>query len=52
MSTIIIITPPTKPQRATEGAREGYSMQTFGDPLTKKEQREILRALLKELREE
>lgn len=48
---IIILTPGKKPQRlAEEGS--GYTMHTIGGELTDKQKRQILRALLKELRED
>ena len=49
MSTIIIITVPTKPPtRLAEP--EAHTLHVVGGELTKKQQREILRAMLKELR--
>jgi hypothetical protein len=57
MSTIIIITPkpPTKPpaqeQRAAHEEVE-YQLHVVGGDLTDQQKRQILRALLKELREE
>lgn len=53
MSTVIIITPPTKPPKATESeGGSGYELHTIGGELTDRQKREILRELLKDLRDE
>lgn len=54
MSTIIIITPPPikPPTRAAASEADGYQLHVIqGDP-SRQELREILRGLLKDLRED
>lgn len=54
ISTIIVITPPpTKPQKSDElGEATNYTLHTIGGDLTDKQKREILRGLLKDLRDD
>jgi hypothetical protein len=48
---VIIILTPKKTQRLSDEA-SGYDLHTVGGDLTKHQKREILRALLKDLRED
>lgn len=46
---IIILTPPKRQQRLAEEG--GYEIHVIGGELTKKQKRQILKALLEELKE-
>ena len=48
---IIILTPKRNTQRSAEETSD-YDLHTIGGDLTKHQKREILRALLKDLRED